>query len=370
MVSSDFDRSLTMPVYISQPKYAGNRMAGYISEIDYDGGAASNFVEIAVPASVDASNYTLVVYGKDGKIKETFSLGSPVNTIAGKHVYLINSSTPNWIDIKNDQALALVDDTGDVVQFISFKDQINAVEGPAAGTSSTRIGEHSGGNQSLVTSNQGATYSATPTSDPGVIACFAQGTLIDTPSGPCAVECLRPGDPVETLDSGPMPIVWMQTNTIWLDGPQTAGYPILISAGALGPGRPARDLVVSPQHRVLVGGRRQVVSGFGHECFAPAKSLTRLPGVREMRGKKSVTWVHFAFETHQVVHSNGCLTESLLLGPMVTSRMTPEQLRELDALFGPRGDDGWNGPAARPCLKVQDVRRIIDGRFRPRQRAA
>ena len=40
------------------------------------------------------------------------------------------------------------------------------------------------------------------------IPCFTAGTLIDTPSGPRAVEELRPGDLVTTRDHGPAPLLW------------------------------------------------------------------------------------------------------------------------------------------------------------------
>jgi hypothetical protein len=37
--------------------------------------------------------------------------------------------------------------------------------------------------------------------------CFAEGTLIDTPMGPRAVEDLTPDDPVSTLDHGAQPVL-------------------------------------------------------------------------------------------------------------------------------------------------------------------
>nr|WP_245820587.1 Hint domain-containing protein [Flavimaricola marinus] len=37
--------------------------------------------------------------------------------------------------------------------------------------------------------------------------------------------------------------------------------------------------MVSPQHRILVGGNRELQDSFESEAFAPAKSLTSLPGI-------------------------------------------------------------------------------------------
>jgi Hint domain len=43
--------------------------------------------------------------------------------------------------------------------------------------------------------------SQVPAGAPNCPICLARGTLIDTPTGPVAVEALRPGDPVWTLDA-------------------------------------------------------------------------------------------------------------------------------------------------------------------------
>lgn len=40
-------------------------VAPYFFEVDYDGGASSNFVEVVVAAGTDVSAYSLVVYDKD-----------------------------------------------------------------------------------------------------------------------------------------------------------------------------------------------------------------------------------------------------------------------------------------------------------------
>jgi len=310
-------------------------MPGYISEVDYDGGAASNFVEIVVPAGVDTSAYTLVVYDNDGTIIDTFSLGNPVQTIAGNNVYLLDDTDPNWVDIQNNEALALVDDTGTVLQFIAFKDPVTAVEGPASGTSATQVGEHSGGDKSLQTSDGGSSYSATPTSSPGTVPCYAPGTMIDTPDGPRAVETLRPGDPVSTADHGPQPIRWVRSGDHPLEEVGVEGKPVLIQAGALGAGRPAQDLIVSPQHRIVVGDGGQLMQFFDTVAFAPAKALTGLPGIRHMKGETKITYVHFACDLHEVVTANGCLSESLLLGPEVLKGLTLSERRNVARIFKP-----------------------------------
>ena len=191
--------------------------------------------------------------------------------------------------------------------------------------------------------------------------CYAPGTMIDTPDGPRAVETLLVGDLVLTADNGPQPIRWVHSGEHPLDGVETDAKPVLIQAGTLGKGLPVQDLIVSPQHRILVGGGGQLRSHFQTEALAPAKSLTSLRGIRHMKGKQHITWIHFACDRHEVVLANGCLSESLLLGPMVVNGLTAPGRWAVTDIFGPAltPDASLNGPPARECLSVGAVRRQL-----------
>lgn len=196
--------------------------------------------------------------------------------------------------------------------------------------------------------------------------CFAEGTRIHTPDGPLRVEDLIAGDMVTTLDHAAQPVLWTNRDTQALDRIATDEKPVLIRAHALGPGHPARDLVVSPQHRILVGGHDQLTDNFPAEAFVPAKALTILPGVRHMKGTNTVTWVHFACASHEIVTANGCLTETLLLGPRVIGTLNARQRQQVRFLFpdNPSSGAALNGPPARDCLTVRDARtRIKLARF-------
>jgi len=203
-----------------------------------------------------------------------------------------------------------------------------------------------------------------------VFACFGPGTLIDTPDGPRPVDALKPGDLVSTLDHGPRPVRWTHTSTHSLDGGvDEDNRPVLIKAGALACGRPARDLIVSPHHRILVGGARQLEDMFENEALVPAKSLSTLPGIRFMKGKTQISWFHFACDRHEVVLSNGCFSESLLLGPMIVNGLPPSERRALVELFkpGPSLDVALNGLAARECLTVGSVKRRLARHLRDKR---
>lgn len=110
------------------------------------------------------------------------------------------------------------------------------------------------------------------------VPCCRHGALIDTAHGPRPVQALRPGDLVRTLDAGAPPIKWARRANHPLEDEALENHPVLIQAHALGPGRPMRDLVVSPQHLILVGRCGQLDGLFQNQSLIPAKVFTALPG--------------------------------------------------------------------------------------------
>ena len=197
------------------------------------------------------------------------------------------------------------------------------------------------------------------TSEPysGII-CFTPGALIETPDGPRPVETLRIGDLVTTKDSGPEPIRWISRRVAIFSNDLEDAKPIQIKAGAFAPGFPQNDIVVSPQHRFVFHDRsdRRVV-----EVFVAAKALTQLPGVRVMRGKKSVEYIHFALDRHEVVIADGVCTESCFMGPVVLEDIPKSQRARIKLIFpNIEFDPGRGyGPTARPALKVQNARKLL-----------
>ncbi|WP_099826184.1 Hint domain-containing protein [Oceaniglobus indicus] len=211
------------------------------------------------------------------------------------------------------------------------------------------------GKGSITFTDASADSSSFTTENTGV-ACFAPGTVIRTPDGDVLIDDLQVGDLVMTLDNGPQPIRWLYRGAHPLEDAKPTDKPVLIAAGALGNGLPTQDLIVSPQHRMLVGGR-QLASRFDTEAFVPAKSLAALRHIRHMHGRKAFAWTHFSCDRHEVIFANGCLSESLLLGPMVMKGLTGAERNALTNIYGhaPINDEPLNGPAARPCLKAGDV---------------
>ncbi|MFU8865141.1 MAG: Hint domain-containing protein [Rhodobacterales bacterium] len=167
------------------------------------------------------------------------------------------------------------------------------------------------------------------------VLCFASGTGIKTIDGVVNIEDLQVGSRVLTMDTGFQPIRWIGSRH--LTAADLAANPklrpIRIAAGALGPNAPETDLVVSPQHRILV--RSNVAERmFGEtEVLVPAKLLLEYPGVSVDMDCEGVTYWHFLFDSHQIVFSDGMPTESLFTGPEAIKSVSKEAREEIFTIF-------------------------------------
>ncbi|UYV39427.1 Ig-like domain-containing protein [Rhodobacteraceae bacterium D3-12] len=195
-----------------------------------------------------------------------------------------------------------------------------------------------------------------------VVPCFTPGTAIATPKGERMVEELNEGDKIITRDNGIQEIRWIGRRA--LTGHELARMPnlrpILIQKGALGDNLPEHDILVSPQHRMLMTGDKAQLYFEEREVLAAAKHLTDLPGVDEV-GTLGVSYVHFMFDQHEVVLSNGAWTESFQPGANVLSGLENAQRDEILTLFPDlktaEGVEDYS--AARRALKKHEARLLV-----------
>ncbi|WP_102108116.1 Hint domain-containing protein [Oceaniglobus roseus] len=189
---------------------------------------------------------------------------------------------------------------------------------------------------------QSITLGATPVSDNATgwfvsesvtgsaIVCFAEGTRIAAPGGARAVEEIGLGDMVLTRDRGPRPVIWRGVQCV----PGFGGHaPVAIAAGALGPGRPARDLVVSPQHRILLASPIVARMCGAPEVFVPARALCGMPGIAR-RPVVAVRYHHLLLPEHGVLEAEGAAAESLFPGPCALAAVPPGERAALVAALG------------------------------------
>ena len=157
----------------------------------------------------------------------------------------------------------------------------------------------------------GALSGAVPETSGGVI-CFTPGTLISTPHGSMPVEDLREGGCVLTRDNGPQEIRWIGTRR--MSGARLRAMPHLrpvrIRAGALGIDRPEQELLVSPDHRMLVRGRAAQALFNTTEVLVAAADLVNGSTVTVDQPLQDVRYIHLLLPSHQVIWANGVETES------------------------------------------------------------
>lgn len=139
--------------------------AVFINEIHYDnsGTDSGEAIEVAGPAGTDLSGWSLVLYNGSVQTEyNTTTLSGVIPDLENGFGAVFVSYPSNGIQNGSPDGIALVDDTGAVVQFLSYEGSFTAVGGPADGMTSTDIGvsEASGTavGDSLQLTGTGTTY--------------------------------------------------------------------------------------------------------------------------------------------------------------------------------------------------------------------
>lgn len=145
----------------------------------------------------------------------------------------------------------------------------------------------------------------------GVI-CFTPGTRVRTAHGLSLIEDLREGDLVQTKDNGVQPIRWVGSRR--MTGARLFAMPRLrpvrIKAGAMSEDMPDHDLIVSPEHRMLIKGAVAQELFNTPEVLVAAKDMINGSSITVDLKMREVTYVHLLLDQHQVLWANGMETES------------------------------------------------------------
>lgn len=188
--------------------------------------------------------------------------------------------------------------------------------------------------------------------------CFVTGTRVLTPEGYRPVETLATGDLVETRDHGAQPLLWAGRSQV--GGTARARLetyrPVLFEAGSLAADLPLRPLLVSRQHRVLLGGWRAEMHFGASEVLVAAGALAGHPGIglADLGGR---WWYHHLLcPRHEILTAEGVAVESFLPTEHSISLLAPAmQLSLLAALPALAiGSKGY-GPSARPIVRQWEM---------------
>ncbi|MCI4660306.1 MAG: Hint domain-containing protein [Neomegalonema sp.] len=321
-----------------------------ITELHYNelGGTADGgkeFIEVRADAVGTDAPFTVEVFNSAGTEYATLSSTDAVLTNVGDdgatyYVFTFDSTTS---DSAGNQATGLQNNGAVYVEgadggseFISYGTldagfvttmQAGSTAAAASLTTPTDIGvtetatetdslqlqsDTSWAQEASTAGNQTDTPNPTPTDD--ALVCFCRGTMIETAEGEKAVEELKSGDLVRTVDGEFKPVAWIGSSKIAPRGlggfHRSEDLPIRITAGALGNGMPKRDLTVSAKHGILVEGARVEMLFDLPRAFAYAGQLINGTSIAQVETTEVVEYFHVLMDRHEAIISEGVATES------------------------------------------------------------
>lgn len=271
-----------------------------------------------------------------GAWQQTTQIDGSAQQVIWDYTFTVTDGTSVWrigvidVDLNNDDDL---DDTGEDGYYLVFPD------GPPPANTDLSTGGIVENDDSTAHGDLG-----------GTVVCFAAGMLIDTPIGPHKVEDLAPGDLVLTGTGQPEPIRWTGATTVPARGELA---PIVISQGTLGN---EADLIVSPQHGILLTDWRAMLYFGEEEVLVRAVDLLHLRGVYRREGTQNtptVRYHHLLLDAHHVVRSGGIWSETLYPGVMTLKTVSAAARREIARLFP---DLANYGPKAASFVRGQEAR--------------
>ena len=250
-------------------------------------------------ASVDFNN------GNGALILSAVSLGNFFHTsvVSGVTIAAFNGSLSNMIDTSPSHSAITLLNVGAFASATGTIDNSGTITIREVVSSNTIDYVFGGGTAAIAGTLDFHNTSGTISFD---VICYAGGTHILTDRGEILVEDIAEGDLVVTMDGDQQvlkPVKWLGHRHINLAAhrnPEQAA-PIRFRRGALGENLPHRDLVVSPDHGMLIDGK-----------LIPAKLLINGMTITQERQARSVTYYHVELEQHAMLLAEGVAAESYL----------------------------------------------------------
>jgi hypothetical protein len=137
-------------------------------------------------------------------------------------------------------------------------------------------------------------------------SCFTSGTAVATDSSEILVELIQKGDFVAVIDGtrrSVRQVIWVGSRKVDLDLEPSSDLcaPVLIRCGAVADLAPARDILISPDHRLFLSGR-----------LVPARLLINGMSIMRDLTPRVLTYHHVELESHGVLLADGLPVESFL----------------------------------------------------------
>jgi len=133
--------------------------------------------------------------------------------------------------------------------------------------------------------------------------CLMPGTMIRIPNGEAKVETIARGDYVVTADGRAERVSWVGRQTISTQfADPLRVLPIRVKAGALADNVPSRDLLLSPDHAILVDGA----------LFQAGALVNGSSIVRETNVPQTFTYYHIELDDHSLILAEGAPAETFV----------------------------------------------------------
>lgn len=191
----------------------------------------------------------------------------------------------------------------------------------------------------------------------GPVIGLEGSAFVRTPCGSRRIEFLRPGDLIVTRDNGLQPVrmIWTRTVTAAEIAADPSLAPVRFKSRAIGPMMPQRDLLLAPDHRVLVPGWRLADVADDCPCLLAAREISEVSDAGFIdKNHSEITFYNVLFEDHQVFTANGLPVESYLPSVDAVDALDESVGRDIEELFANATDATPGYPAPRytaPDLK-------------------
>lgn len=182
--------------------------------------------------------------------------------------------------------------------------------------------------------------------------CFAEGTRIETPEGPVAVEDLAEGQQVRTASGVARPIRWIGQMLSRPDRHPRPWevQPVRVTAHAFGPGMPAQDVRLSPGHAVFVDG---VLVPVGHLVNGATIVQEQVEQIR---------YFHVELDSHDVLLAEGLPCESYLDDGNRASFANADGFTDLHGRLDPKSWDDACAPLVAAGPQLTEIQQRLHAR--------
>jgi len=182
--------------------------------------------------------------------------------------------------------------------------------------------------------------------------------MLETRAGLQPIDWVSTQDEVLTKDHGFQKVLWVGKSTVTLEHMKRCVdmRPVTIRAGALGDGMPTHDLILSPDHRILVQSQTAEMLFGSHEVLVSAEALTNGTDIGQLAPNGHVTYYHVLCEQHELLLSDGLWVESLFVGDAALRQFSRRDMLQIArALSVP----AQKMVAARPSLTALEAALLV-----------